>query len=671
MRLTRAAWSLLLALSLAIGCGRAAERSYVVALPKTPALRGESLRFAPAAAVKHVRLDRLGQLFVTTDGSAVTLHAPGLCPVALTQAAPERIEARAWLDVGPEQRAQVGYDAEVEIRVTPGCDTAKHTPVTWTQIEGSRLDLSVSQGGHRVRLRTLPRTAFFGGALPKGVVAVSPRTQGRYVLEATFAVPDAGLQRAHITLTSIARATGLSSLALEQRVMLGTPNLRVQAAPRGSEARVERRGDVDTFMPDAPGRYVLTDGKQRVTLQALTHERTPLDCGRAECHAAEALAARDTPMGHALERLLLARVEQGAVDVRCALACHVVGEAGTHDGGFVDVARDLQLAGLPAAPFAEWPTALRRLGAVRCTSCHGPGAIPTAEGRARVLRADVCATCHDAPPRYVHVAQWSRSKMARSDADERTRSDVQCARCHTTGGFLDAIGVRPREDHSRDPDDASVGISCAACHAAHGEHLDRALLRRTALSASVAGSHAWDGSASALCSQCHAPSLSAVQPEASSAALILGRVALPESLGGGVLEGPAPHLGIANGCTGCHGATTKRAARTTEHSFAVQPESCRSCHAEDSLPQDDVALRDQARALLRELSMACGVGVKEGSGSEPPHASAAQDPCRTQPRLARARYGVLLVAEDGAAAQHNRSFSLQLLEQARQALRAR
>ena len=28
---------------------------------------------------------------------------------------------------------------------------------------------------------------------------------------------------------------------------------------------------------------------------------------------------------------------------------------------------------------------------------HGPGAIPTHEGRARILRADVCASCHDLP----------------------------------------------------------------------------------------------------------------------------------------------------------------------------------------------------------------------------------------------------------------------------------
>ena len=33
-----------------------------------------------------------------------------------------------------------------------------------------------------------------------------------------------------------------------------------------------------------------------------------------------------------------------------------------------------------------------------------PGALP--EARWSILRADVCAYCHDAPPRYGHVEGW-------------------------------------------------------------------------------------------------------------------------------------------------------------------------------------------------------------------------------------------------------------------------
>lgn len=650
-----------------VGCGRARhERSYVVVLPKQLSIAREAFRFAPAVALKHARLDALGQLFVRTDGSDVVVQAPGLCPVTLSaHAKGERVDARLWLDFGPLARAQVGYDAELELRVVPGCDAARNTPIRWRQIEGETLPkLTVSEQGRRVVLRTLPRSHYFGAALPEGIVAVSPRTQGRYVLEATAAADGKAPQTTRITLSSIARATGLSSLAPQQRVMLGTPNLRIQVAPRGSNARVERHGDVDTFMPDVAGRYVLTDGRQRLGLQALPHERTPLDCGRAECHATETAGARDTAMSHALDRLLL-RDQQHADDVRCALECHVVGEPGVHDGGFVDVAHDLGLSGLPDTGFSAWPTPLRRLGAVRCTACHGPGAVPEAEGRARILRADVCASCHDAPPAYVHVAQWSRSKMARSDAGERTRTNAACARCHTTGGFLDAIGVRKRADRSRDPDDTVVGISCAACHAAHGPRFDRALMRRAPPAATPA--RAWNSPTSTLCAQCHTPTPDALVPEASSAALFSGSVTFPVHAGGDVVEGPAPHASTTEGCMACHGA--RHGEPKLDHSFAVQPDTCQSCHPQGTPRDADAALHEQALALLRMISNACRAPINEPN--TPLHALSAEDPCRHRPNLARARYAALLVAEDAAAATHNRPFGLQLLELARQALNAR
>jgi hypothetical protein len=118
----------------------------------------------------------------------------------------------------------------------------------------------------------------------------------------------------------------------------------------------------------------------------------------------------------------------------CAIACHAVGEPGLADGGFVNVARALGYL-LPHHPEPDpWPgvpRALRRLAGVGCTACHGPAAIPEPESRWAILRSDVCAFCHDAPPRYRHVQAWRSSKMATpSQAALSRERSAGCDGCH-------------------------------------------------------------------------------------------------------------------------------------------------------------------------------------------------------------------------------------------------
>ena len=93
----------------------------------------------------------------------------------------------------------------------------------------------------------------------------------------------------------------------------------------------------------------------------------------------------------------------------------------------------------------------------------------SASARWSVLRADVCAICHDAPPRYGHVAAWRGTAMARADANPRARTERACARCHTTAGFLETVSTPERQPvDRRTPDGVGpVGISCSACHAVH------------------------------------------------------------------------------------------------------------------------------------------------------------------------------------------------------------
>src|SRR6185503_16115716 len=248
----------------------------------------------------------------------------------------------------------------------------------------------------------------------------------------------------------------------------------------------------------------------------------------------------------------------------------------------------------------------RRLGGVGCLACHGPGALPEASGRWSLLRADVCATCHDAPPRYGHVAAWRATGMARADRDARTRAPA-CARCHTTWGFL--AGARTSFVSApvdrRPPDEVgAVGITCAACHAVHDPEAarrgaqppQRGLLRAppTPALALLAGTALPpDAERSRVCLGCHAPDAADGAPAASATALWLGRGGLDPATGR-PLEGPAPHATIAGGCVGGHRSGAAGLERGAGHGFVATRAGCAACHT-GGVPEDDLAAK--ARAL--------------------------------------------------------------------------
>jgi hypothetical protein len=443
-------------------------------------------------------------------------------------------------------------------------------------------------------------------------------------------------------------------VAVSQRVLLGGAGWRVARRPPGSRADLAHAIGASTFQPDVAGRFDLIDAAgSKLELSALRHDLTPLDCGRAECHAALSRAALDSPMSRAFQRPF----ERGAAALDqqgCMVDCHVAGEEGLHDGGFRDVERALGFQPPKAVSVAELPHALQRLAGVRCTSCHGPGAVPPQAGRSRILRADVCATCHDAPPRYNHVAQWRASRMAQADAAPDARSRPECAQCHTTGGFLHRVGVRPRADLSRDADDAPVGIACAACHAPHAPHLERALIRKLGPSPT--------NQVSSVCIPCHSPVPDAGSPAASAAPLVRGLVELPVDLNGNGVSGAAPHDELEAGCMGCHGKREQPAK--TDHSFRVDPALCANCHADETRTRwgaEKRALQARAETLWSGLTKACGSAAARAPDT-PLHAVPAELRCRSAP-LTRARYLLALVLEDGAAFEHNAPFARALLDQ--------
>jgi hypothetical protein len=174
---------------------------------------------------------------------------------------------------------------------------------------------------------------------------------------------------------------------------------------------------------------------------------------------------------------------------------------------------------------------------------------------------------------------------------------------------------------------------------------------------------------SALCSACHSPLADQPVPSASSAALWLGRLDLPEALGGDLRATRAVHAALPGGCMGCHG---RRAStpRKLDHSFKVDRALCAECHADAAQAGWDAkkrALTARSRALQEALARACGFETHAQAGV-PAHAGRAPRACRS-PALARADYLLQLVVEDGAAFEHNELFATELLDQVATALR--
>jgi hypothetical protein len=612
-----------------------------------------------------------GKLVVERDAQAsgdVTVHTDGACVLRvaaseLAAGVTARRTLSPYFDFGPA-KPEVGFGKRLDIVARPGCTEAATRRIAWTQTSGTPLaDLRLEQDG-RALDATMPHAAdALGTALPWGVVPVSPRTRGEVELRATWTAD--GHEMSHIVRASAAaRSRGLPNVAVATRLYLGGGEFHVVSAPEGSHAAVEAVDGVPSFAPDRSGIFTLAGVRGKaLRLYAGRYEETPLDCGRSDCHADLSASARSSPMATILQRGLDGPFPGDYP--ACGLACHAVGEPGVNDGGFVEIAARLGMASadLRRSGFHDLPAPLRRLGGVGCLACHGPGTIAEPSGHAALLRADVCATCHDAPPRYGHVMAWRTTRMARSDADPRTRAEP-CARCHTTWGFLGQPARRP-------PDDAPPeGIACAACHAVHpartgtstviGATCAAALARDVVAPALLDGALAPTADRSRACLGCHTSSPDAPRPAASAAAIWAGRGGLDPATGA-ALDGPSPHGGVTGGCVGCHRAGPEELGRGAGHAFAARAEACSGCHAE----RRDPSIRERALALWARQARESTTKV---ATSEPPHAAgAALD--RGTPR-GRAAWDVALVLEDPAADRHNSAYARALLEAAERVLGA-
>lgn len=440
----------------------------------------------------------------------------------------------------------VGVDAPFEVRIEPGCDGLSATP-TFKQVGGPEVKFTTS--GWMLHGQS-PALKDLGLDLTTpGLVAVSPRTDGTVRFEATL---ESEGQRwsVPVELRALHRSGGLINVGVGHRLLLAGSGWR----PKAPSAAVEFRdlGEASTLRLRAPGPHVFVRGEQTLRLVAGRYEDVPLDCGR--CHAEQVAAAQNSPMTHVLSRGLAG--ELGAdYDPGCVIGCHTVGVVDALDGGFWDVSRDFHASAL-RGKYEALPAALQRLSSVGCLACHGPATLPEVASRKQAGRTALCASCHDAPPRYGHVQAFSGTTMARGNTVAQSHDLIACARCHTTRGARQPGATA-----------SASGLDCIACHEPHGPSVG-ALLRQVSPPEAVADIK---DPATRLCNSCHA------EPAWSTAGLVLlGRGGRDLRTGRPVsIKGPHAELE----CTDCHrhGPDVERGA---DHGFAARLDDpyCRRCH---------------------------------------------------------------------------------------------
>ena len=549
-------------------------------------------------------------------------------------------------------RAQHGYDSLIEVRAqrTPSVGT-----LSWRQVKGPKLrELKVSEEGTVLIARMPSRVAAGLHQVSKnGVVAISPTTQGKVTLQATWrGAPGNGPVQERIDVMAAARSRGLTSLPMNHRSYLAG-GWKILQRPEGSQAELHSHGDLQSLSPDRSCSWTLEGQAGRMLrLRSHDYQTTPLDCGRSGCHREIAESVSHSQMTSVFHRGL-GRLLGRDYDPSCTMACHTTGEPGIDDGGFEHMMRSLGVPTLRPHPdtWYNLPRELRRVGGVGCLACHGPGAIGERSERADILRTDVCAVCHDGPPRYGHVEAWRSSTMAQADRDPRTRANPECASCHSTHGFLVSQGLRSAD---RPHPEESQGLSCVTCHAPHGTGPPAAdgfhsapVLRDVRLA------EAWDGvvlpKADKLCVSCHGDTK---QMRATSAAVWYGLGAV-DPISGDSVEKIGVHRRVENGCRSCHEGRGR--VRGEGHSFKASARSCSGCHEGRSV---NPKLMETAGVLWSRL--ASGGWVPESEPGQSPHRPPVPKKLAPGERgavISRVARNLQLLMADAAAAVHNPQFA--------------
>jgi hypothetical protein len=608
----------------------------------------DGLRTIPSGAERTVHREPNALCFSFPRGSELELSGPGVCSIRLSsaEAGAAVLTPRITLS-GPA--ADVGYESRFEITLRSHCAGDSLGSVNWEVTDTPLSRAETTEGGFRFVGWTRKAPSKLAAARPGSVIAISAAERAQTRITAHFTAPDGSVSSAFVDVTAAPRASGLPTVPLGERVLLAGKGYRVLKRPLGSVADPMPWGNVTSLVPDRSGTWLVeSEPKRETRLLVSRYDEVPLDCGRAACHVSEARAAETSSMATAYQRFLDQPIAAEALE--CSQGCHTTGQPGRTDGGF---SHALTALGLHASDLPNWkelPRSLRRSGGVTCLACHGPGHLPERDARWTILRNEVCAYCHDAPPRYGHVQALASSTLAFSDREVSTRTTAGCARCHTTWGFLDALSER-HDGRWMPPDDAAPGgIACPACHAVHDERaVSDGLLRRVPLADIYADLPASALERSSACIYCHTPE----SPRGPSAAAIWAGRGAFDPVTAKPLLGPAPHAAVPGGCLGCHRAGPNGLERGRGHAFRADATACSVCHAD----QPNIPVLERAERLLTSI----GGGARSRA---PAHADerAADDVHE------RARSLIRFVLEDRGAAVHNPRYAQALLDRAEQIL---
>jgi predicted CXXCH cytochrome family protein len=608
--------------------------------------------WSPSNAVRSIRQigpERVELTLRSGFRGTVQLEIPGACPVVesfAASSADRESEAYARVEL-PEYLSDVGFDRDVDVIATSRCGPVPS--LTWSVATGKSTTLKVAQDGTQVRVHTPRMSEALAPAqsmLPTwGIVPIAPRTQGEIVIEARAQ----GIAKPYrVVVTSAVRATGVPTVPAGGHVYLFGEGWSATPDVHGHAPKLAAQNGFTQVETDLSGKFVLRDSAgKRLGVRFGRYDEMPLDCARAGCHVEVGQTIDKSPMTSVFEHGLAGAFGPD-YDATCALGCHTVGEPGQDDGGFLHLAERLGTR-IPTTPSPEWfanmPRDLRRTSGVGCMTCHGPAAIPEPEARARILRANVCATCHDAPPKYNHVSAWQSSRMANSDSKKETRSGA-CATCHTTAGFLVAIGARKPREHDAFEDGEPMGITCAACHSPHAANSEASLVRK------VPGV---DGASAAVCVACHG-GMRTEKPED-----------LPAATSALLLAAPGPHT-TERSCLTCHSQPRGSESSGTTHSFRADAKTCTTCHATppiEAIAPEQASISARADRLFGKL-VARGVILADPGST--PHAGKRYG-IAARSELAQIARSVAMVHDDKAAAVHNATKARQILDEAERVLR--
>ncbi|MBI5500747.1 MAG: hypothetical protein HY907_10935 [Deltaproteobacteria bacterium] len=592
---------------------------------------------------------------------------------------------------------QVGFGTDVELRASLRCPPPGPVSWRWEQLEGPPAEppgaaatpaAGPAPAGPAFRFRTARLAA---RTSRPDVLALAPPQAGRYLFRVTALGGDRVL-RAEAEVTAASLASGLLSVPVDTYAYVdsgaGRPpgSWRVAKRPEGSNAHAEAVPTADGGAGvararfDRVGLYELVDdrGGTRLLFEAGPWDTVPQDCDRPECHPREELLWQTTPHARALDDRLDGPTPE-PFGPRC-LPCHVVGwDPGAAAAGFDDVATETDTFVGDDWPggAATLPRDLRRLANVWCIACHGSGRLPEHGKRPMVVRAGVCAQCHDAPPRYTRVAEWRLSRMSHPVADPALLAEP-CAGCHTAQGAVSRMRGRLAR-----PVDAALAepVTCAVCHVAHTE--DQELLRQRGTAAATSGV-LFEAGRAAVCLGCH--QAGERTGDEASRARRLPEAPQTEVLFGTGAYGAAgrPHHLSPDLCVDCHMARCADCHTDAErhrggHTFRAMPpadaapEDCDGDGRTAAIPVEVEACLALARArvesALSSLPGCTGAVLARAGQSLAPRDPAGRTlpDCETEWRkpehdaLYRAAHDLLLIERDGSKGAHNPAFAVRVL----------